>query len=283
MLCICVCVCLQMLTFETLLVKELQKQQSRAEFCDIVLQTRGLTKYIFSLIFFSHLSLRLLYFLHPVQACLCRCTAVCCLPSVLGSVGLCQPCHHPETDRGDWLKSKQWRPVRCSVWSVCCTRVSWTRTKRMSYQQPANSALTYLSKYQRGQELNETHRRSAWKRWRRESVKPRLFLLNVKTPKRPLKVLIWCTPMALTSPWPLFKTSRGTQRTCLPFKSWMWSPKVQCIPQRVDRPACPRSTYVLFQLHTNSLQPLCHLNLTLLIVQMLSHWPERVSQLWGAF
>lgn len=43
MLCICVCVCLQMLTFETLLVKELQKQQSRAEFCDIVLQTRGLT------------------------------------------------------------------------------------------------------------------------------------------------------------------------------------------------------------------------------------------------
>ncbi len=101
MLCICVCVCLQMLTFETLLVKELQKQQSRAEFCDIVLQTRGLTKYIFSLIFFSHLSLRLLYFLHPVQACLCRCTAVCCLPSVLGSVGLCQPCHHPETDRGD--------------------------------------------------------------------------------------------------------------------------------------------------------------------------------------
>ncbi|XP_016332122.1 uncharacterized protein LOC107680645 isoform X1 [Sinocyclocheilus anshuiensis] len=32
-----------MLTFETLLVKELQKQQSRAEFCDIVLQTRGVS------------------------------------------------------------------------------------------------------------------------------------------------------------------------------------------------------------------------------------------------
>lgn len=46
--CICVCVCLrlsQMLTFETLLVKELQKQQSRAEFCDIVLQTRGWTSH----------------------------------------------------------------------------------------------------------------------------------------------------------------------------------------------------------------------------------------------
>ncbi|XP_058654500.1 uncharacterized protein LOC131553684 isoform X2 [Onychostoma macrolepis] len=32
-----------MLTFETLIVKELQKQQSRAEFCDIVLQTRGVS------------------------------------------------------------------------------------------------------------------------------------------------------------------------------------------------------------------------------------------------
>ncbi|XP_052471210.1 uncharacterized protein LOC128027546 [Carassius gibelio] len=32
-----------MLTFETLLVKELQKQQSRAEFCDIVLQTRDVS------------------------------------------------------------------------------------------------------------------------------------------------------------------------------------------------------------------------------------------------
>ncbi|KAL1261867.1 hypothetical protein QQF64_007132 [Cirrhinus molitorella] len=32
-----------MLTFEKLLVKELQKQQSRAEFCDIVLQTRGVS------------------------------------------------------------------------------------------------------------------------------------------------------------------------------------------------------------------------------------------------
>ncbi|XP_042625960.1 uncharacterized protein LOC109101560 [Cyprinus carpio] len=32
-----------MLTFETLLVKELQKQQSRAEFCDTVLQTRGVS------------------------------------------------------------------------------------------------------------------------------------------------------------------------------------------------------------------------------------------------
>ncbi|XP_056327843.1 uncharacterized protein LOC130240386 [Danio aesculapii] len=32
-----------MLTFETLLVKELQKQQSRAEFCDIVLQSRGVS------------------------------------------------------------------------------------------------------------------------------------------------------------------------------------------------------------------------------------------------
>ncbi len=140
---------------------------------------------------FFHLSLRLLYFLHPVQVCLCRCTAVCCLPSVLGSVGLCHPCHHPGTDRGDWLKSKPWRPVRCSVWSVCCTQVSWMRTKRKSYQQPANSASTYLSKYQRRRQLSETHRRSAWKRWWRESVKPRLFLLNVKTPKRPLKVLIW--------------------------------------------------------------------------------------------
>ncbi|ROL47157.1 BTB/POZ domain-containing protein 18 [Anabarilius grahami] len=32
-----------MLTFEALLVKELQKQQSRAEFCDIVLQTQGVS------------------------------------------------------------------------------------------------------------------------------------------------------------------------------------------------------------------------------------------------
>lgn len=32
-----------MLTFETLLVKELQKQQSRAEFCDIVLQSQGVS------------------------------------------------------------------------------------------------------------------------------------------------------------------------------------------------------------------------------------------------
>ncbi|XP_073676316.1 uncharacterized protein [Garra rufa] len=36
-------VVMQMLTFETFLVKELQKQQSRAEFCDIVLQTRGVS------------------------------------------------------------------------------------------------------------------------------------------------------------------------------------------------------------------------------------------------
>ncbi|CAM4615953.1 unnamed protein product [Leuciscus chuanchicus] len=46
MLWIRVCVCLrlsQMLTFEALLVKELQKQQSRAEFCDTVLQTQGVS------------------------------------------------------------------------------------------------------------------------------------------------------------------------------------------------------------------------------------------------
>ncbi|KAI7801727.1 hypothetical protein IRJ41_017618, partial [Triplophysa rosa] len=38
-----VSVCLKMLTFESLLVQELQKQQSRAELCDIVLHTQGVS------------------------------------------------------------------------------------------------------------------------------------------------------------------------------------------------------------------------------------------------